>query len=304
VSALGDGILAAQVALVLGGFGYAAFEDVRTREVTDRLWQLLGIAGVLLGAVLVGPSGVVPLGAWLLVGALVLEHMFPWDTRPGSVVERYGDAFELGAYGVVAAVVALLAVRVGVGAGGVPPAAIEVLVMVVFARVLFELGVLYGAADAKAVMIAAVVLPFFATPLLPLSSSLLLALRFLPFAFDLLLNAAVASLAVPIALAIRNVRRGEFRFPRGFTGYSLRVAELPERFVWVRDPNVPPSEGPEPETSAEDRAERAARARALADRGIDRVWVSPQLPFVVLLAVGAVLALLAGNLLLDLVALL
>jgi hypothetical protein len=125
-------------------------------------------------------------------------------------------------------------------------------------------------------------------------------LAFLPFSLSLLTNAALFSIVVPIALAIRNARRGEFSFPEGFIGYSMAVEELPHRFVWVKDLAVPADPTAEDvETSAEDTARREQIAKELAARGVRRVWVTPQVPFLTVMAVGALSALLAGNLLLD-----
>jgi preflagellin peptidase FlaK len=176
----------------------------------------------------------------------------------------------------------------------------------VFARVLFEAGVLYGGADAKALMIAGLLVPLFPMPFLVADSSPLALPAFVPFPIDLLMNAALLSIAVPIAVAVRNLVRGDFRFGRGFTGFYLPVRELPDRFVWVRDPSVPSLAEREEavETSEQDQELRREIARELSDRGLSRVWVTPQLPFLVLMGLGAVTALLAGNLVVDLIQLL
>ena len=88
---LGEATLAVQVGLLLAGFGYAAYEDLRTREVTDTLWQVLGVAGLLVGAVALFPGGTIPLLLWLAVGGLAAEHMFAWDQRLGPRLEPYAD---------------------------------------------------------------------------------------------------------------------------------------------------------------------------------------------------------------------
>ena len=120
------------------------------------------------------------------------------------------------------------------------------------------------------------------------------------------MNAALFSVGVPIGLAVRNAMHGEFHGLRGFTGYALPVDELPRRYVWVRDPTFGDArrEEAEIETSADDRRRRSEIARELSARGVRRVWVTPQLPFLVLMALGAVAALLAGNLVVDLIAVL
>ncbi len=293
------------VGLLLGGFGFAAVADLRDREVTDLLWQVLGVLGLVVGALAVAPGGELPLALWIVVGALVLEHMFAWDERLGGWVEHHANLLELVAYVAVVAIVAGAAVRVGVSSSGVPLTIVAVLATVLFARALFEAGALYGGADAKALMIAGILVPLFPSPWLWSPSALVPVTSVVPFAVDLLMNAALISVVIPLALAVRNLARGEFRSVRGFTGYSMPVSELPQRFVWVRDPAVPPlSEDDEPaETSEEDRQRRIAIANELTARGVSRVWVTPQVPFLVLMALGALTALLVGNLVVDLIAL-
>ncbi len=299
MSAVDAAVLDARVALLVAGFAVAAAADLRTREVTDRLWQGMGVVALALGAVGFAGDGVVPVLAWTVAGLFVLEHMFAWDESLGGTVERHANAIEFGGYAVVLGGVAVAAERFGVGESGVPIEVIAVVATVVFARILFEFGVLYGAADAKALMIAGLALPLFATPVLPLPYAATQGLRVLPFALTVLMDAAVGSIVVPIALAVRNARRHEMRGLRGFTGYSIPTEELPERFVWLRDPKVASAPDDDAETADEDRTGREAAARELAVNGVRRVWVTPQLPFVVFLAAGVVVGLLAGNLVLD-----
>ncbi len=301
---VGEALLGTEVAVLVVGFAYAAVADWREREVTDRLWQGMGVIGVALGSVAVAPGGAWPLGLWLIVGALVLEHLVAWDDALGESLDRYADLIEGVAYAIVTALVIAAAIELGVGPSGVPVPVVAVLATVLFARGLFELGILYGGADAKALMIAGVVLPIFAAPLLTPDARALQLLTIVPFSVNLLMDAALLSIAIPIGLGVRNAARGEFSFPRGFSGYRIPVQELPQRFVWLKDPLAGDDPGDrEAETSEEDRQERTRLAAVLEAKGVDRVWVTPQIPFLVVMAFGAIAALLAGNLLLDLLAL-
>jgi archaeal preflagellin peptidase FlaK len=294
----------AQVAVLLAGFAYAAYADLRVREVSDHLWQGMGLLGLVLGGLAYGGAGPLPLFLWVLVGVLVLEHLAAWDSHLPAAWQEQADRIEFGAYGVAIVIVAAAAVRYGVGPSAVPLAVIAVLATVLLSRLLFEFGALYGGADAKALMIAGLLVPLFPQPLIGSSVELVVTLRVIPFSITLLTDAAVLSLAVPICLALLNLARGQFTLARGFTGYSLPVAELPHRFVWVRDPDVEPDPAAEDaETSEEDAEIRRRTAAKLADRGMTRVWVSPQLPFLVLMTCGTVAAILAGNLILDLIGL-
>jgi archaeal preflagellin peptidase FlaK len=301
---LAEGILAADVAVLIGGFAYASAADLKTREVSDHLWQVLGLVGVGLGLVALLGDGPIALGLWILVGAFTLQHVFAWDELLGKRWEPAADLLEAVVYAVVIILVVVSIVRFGIGATGVPWAVVAVLVTVLFARGLFEAGVLYGGADAKAFMIAGVLVPTFSAVAIPVSGSFQLLLETLPYPIDLLMNAALLSLAIPIVIGLRNVARGEFRFPAGFTGYMLPVNELPRRFVWLEDPRAAGGRSRDDlETAEDDQEERERVAADLTARGVRRVWVTPQIPFLVLLFAGAVAAFLAGNLVLDLIAL-
>lgn len=301
-----DALLWVRVGSLVGGFLFAGVADFRTREVPDRLWQLLGVIALVVGDVVLAPGGLVPVVLWLIVAALGLEHMLSWDLWLGPDREGYADLIELVLYVVVIAIVAAAAVRVGVGPSGVPYAVIAALATILFARGLFEAGVLYGGGDAKALIIAGILLPTFSSPVLFNPAALARVLQFLPYSINLLLDGAILSIVIPIGIAVRNLARRDFHGIQGFTSYQIPVEELPRRFVWIRDPAYGSARDQEEEieTSEDDRRRRVQIANELKAKGIDRVWVTPQIPFLVLMALGAIVALLAGNLALDVVSLL
>ncbi len=291
----------ARILLFGAGFAIASFLDLRSREIGEGLWQILGVGGVVLGFVSFAPEGAVPIVLWGLVGAFSLEHLFPWEDALGSHADRWVTPIEVVSYLAVIVVVTASAARYGFGSGGVPVAAIAVLVTVVLTRALFEVRILHGGADARAVITVGTILPIVGAPALAAASFQTPLLAVVPFSVTVLTNAAVLSLVVPISLALRNVRRGDFSFPAGFTGYALPVEQLPHRFVWVRDPHLgEDSLADDVETSEEDERRRAKLAQELSAKGVRRVWVSPQIPFVVLITVGGLAGLVAGNVLLEL----
>jgi archaeal preflagellin peptidase FlaK len=307
----GGMLLAACAVVLVGGFGYASYADLRTREVSDRLWLLLGAIGFLVGLVWYIRGGWVPMALWVLAGLLVLEHLIPWDVPLERKRSWLPGAVELTFYAVIIVVFAVAVSVFGFGSlsdpssGGVPIAAIAVVVGVFLARGLFELGILYGGADAKALMVASLVIPLDASPLLSVPARAGALLAYYPFALNVLMNAALLSAAIPLALAVTNLSRGEFSFPKGFVEYQIPVRELPERFVWLKDPLLDRGESAvEADTSEEDQRIRERQREALQARGVERVWVTPQLPFVVVLFGGVLLALLWGNVVFNLAALL
>lgn len=286
--------------VLIAGLGIAAVLDLRAREVPDHLWVGLAIVGSVLGALGIAPEGWIPLLLWLLASGFVLEHLVPWDAAFGGTARA--DWVELVAYIVVLGIVGISVVRIGLGSSEVPVGVVAVVVSVLFARALFEAGVLFGGADAKAVMVAGLMVPLFPTSVLAIPAAVQPVTSVLPFAVDLLVDAALLSVAAPLALAVLNASRGEFHLRGGFTTCTIRVADLPKRWVWVRDPSFPVDRAEEEaiETSAEDRRWRERTAVELSKRGVQRVRVGPQLPFVVFLFLGAIFAVVAGNLVLDL----
>jgi len=184
-------LLGVDIALLVAGFAYAAWADFRDREVSDALWQVLGVVGFLIGFAIIAPGGVIPLVLWLVVGLFVIQHLFAWDLRLGRFGERYADLVELAVYVAVVAVVGVAIARVGVGADGVPVPVLAVLVSVLFARGLFEAGILYGGADAKALMIAGLLVPMFPNPFLAPPASIAPVTAIIPFAVNVLMNSAL-----------------------------------------------------------------------------------------------------------------
>lgn len=286
LSVLGAGLVAAS------GF------DLRDREVPDSIWLAMGAVGILLGVVPMAPLGSVPTALWLLVGALGIEPSIPWDRLRAGSVRRGGRWAEPLAYLGVGLLLLVAGGLGGVGAAGVLPwTVVAVYLSVLLARGLFESRIFGGGADAKALMVVALFLPFGVAPLLPSPTIATTLLTSLPFSVTVLLNALLLSMVVPAWLAVRNLRRGEFRWNRSFQRYRLAVSEIPRRFVWVDDPEIGVQTlGTEAESSREDLQIRTEVRDRLVREGVDEVWVTPQVPFVVLISAGVLIGILAGNL--------
>jgi archaeal preflagellin peptidase FlaK len=294
-------LFATRTVVLLGGLGFAAYQDWKIREVADGLWQGMGLLGAAAGVVAFW-GNLLDLSLWILVSAWMLEHLFSWDLPLERISARLPSLIEILFYVAALGILIATSLDLGVGGAGVPSEVLAVAATILLARGLFEIGILYGGADAKALMVAGLLLPIVSMPLWsPTVATGLLA--YYPFALTILINAALFAVVVPIAIALRNISAHEFEFPRGFTGYKIPVEELPDHFVWIKDPTFsgPSSEeGPEPETTEEDRALRQRQAQELEKQGVKRVWVTPQLPFILWILAGTVAALVAGNVVFDL----
>ncbi len=280
-------------AVLLFFLAVAGYDDWKDREVPDWIWVVMGAVGT--GTLVLGALGSSALAIGLdILGALfALEHVLPWD-RAFADRESLVGVVEIAIY-LAVIVVAIFALIVH--PSDTPAAFLAIVVSVVIARVLFETKLLYGGADAKAMIITAVVVPLWPVPLLvpypaPISMTLL---PYVPLAFTMLVDGALLTLAVPIGILLYNVRHGYWKLPEAFTLYEIPVSELPRRYVWLRRPRLEANE--EVDTSAEDEALRTEQMKTLTERGITTVWVTPQLPMVLALAVGALIGLLFGNIL-------
>lgn len=290
-------------AVLLVGMALAGAFDFASREVPDNLWRILGVVGAALGLLsLTEPGALLPAVLWIVVAAYAIQHFFPWTERLGPLSDRAVDAVDAFLAIVVVLIVGVPTALLGIGPTTVPYAVIATLAVSLVARGLYEVRLLTGGADAKALIVMGVVLPVLPVSLVFSGPASVAFLTVVPFALTALVDAALLSLVVPLAIAVRNLRRRTFRWRDGLTTYEIPLEQLPKRFVWVEEAGVAtPSAERHAETSEEDRARRQAQFLLLRDQGRTIVRVSPQLPFVLFLALGSVAAILVGNLLFDLV---
>jgi prepilin signal peptidase PulO-like enzyme (type II secretory pathway) len=299
-----SGWTALAMAVTFVGLGLGAYWDWRSREVSDALWVGMAVLGAIIGGAVLAGSHAAPiaLASWGAVVALAFVQLLPWDAAAERIHGRLPEYLEIAAFVVASAFLVLVGFYDGVGSQGLPIASIAAFASILLGRGLFEVRLLYGGADAKALIATGLVIPILATPILVLPEAATQILSIYPFSLTLLMNAALVAIAIPLWLGLENLRAGEFRFPQAFTGRTIPVRELPDRFVWLKDPTFAPEE--EDDTTEDDVALRRRQRSELEARGVARVWVTPQLPFVTLMFLGAVLAILFGNLLFDLLSIL
>jgi hypothetical protein len=178
-------------------------------------------------------------------------------------------------------------------------------VMMLVAYMMYRAQLLSGGADAKAFLAMAVLVPFFPDPLLravssqPLLSPPGVFLVICPFVLAVFFNAAFISLLNPVAMFFYNLSRGDRGKLMAFA-YKVPLAEARrKRFVWLSE-------------CCEDGKRRLLYFRfreqtgrwkrrqldLLEKQGERRVWVQPQIPFMVQLCAGFIFTFLAGNIIL------
>ncbi|HLE48181.1 MAG TPA: A24 family peptidase C-terminal domain-containing protein [Candidatus Thermoplasmatota archaeon] len=170
------------------------------------------------------------------------------------------------------------------------------------AYALWFFHLLAGGADAKALMALGVLLPAriewdWVGRALPAWDSPM------PGALVVLGNSLVLFSLAPLALLAYNLVRADLRFPTMFLGYTMPRERAAAEFVWIVDrvdasgrrrQALFPSR-----TSDEDYVANLDRLRAA---GVERVWVTPKIPFMLPLLFGFIAAFLLGDILFHLVA--
>jgi hypothetical protein len=295
----------ARVALGLGFLAVAAAMDWRRRVVKDGVWIAMGAASLGLGQLDILLAGLPPylhlMG--LATGVLYFGVFFGrpiWDEDGFHVRPPRFALF------VLAPVILFLVWRrsaddpIGLDAFW---KLLTMPAMIVVAHGMYEFGLLRGGADAKAVMALALLFPgvYPAVGSLPLlrplpAAASVLAVVF-PFAFVVLVNSALLFLVVPLAFLARNLAAGDAKLPRALFGYRVPLDGVP-KYAWLMDRI---EDGKAVHTYFPRRAEdREEQLRLLREHGFEKVWVTPQLPFVTAMLVGFVLAVVVGNPLLAL----
>jgi len=161
-------------------------------------------------------------------------------------------------------------------------------VIIVLMYVLFQLRLIFGGADAKAMMALAILVPFIptmnSTPLWP---------SLLPWSWVIFANSVLLFLIIPISLLIYNASRRDLTFPHAFLGYKMTVEKAKTKFVWPMERLV---DGKRRFSRLPEEFDETQYLKAFEDAGITDIWVTPKIPFMVPLLAGFLSAFFLGDL--------
>jgi preflagellin peptidase FlaK len=163
--------------LAVPAFAWAAYRDIRTRRVPNRLWPPL----VALGVLALGLD---------LAGGLPAD---PFDRQ-------------------------ILLLRVGVSVGLVAP----------LGYIFYRIGG-FGGADAKAVLVLALLFPLYPVYFLPNTSLPLNEATLGVFSLTVFSNTVVVGILYPVALSVRNLLSGKVGLPM-VVGMPVAVSSLPTAY--------------------------------------------------------------------------
>ena len=165
-------------------------------------------------------------------------------------------------------------------------------IMIVLVYAFFQLRLLFGGADTKALMALAILVP-----IQPFIGAFPLWPSFIPGSFCIFLNALLLFLFIPVSLFLFNVGKRSLRFPHCLLGYVVSVEKAKQTFVWpmekIQDRKRKLVYMPKDFNVDEELAE-------FEKLGITDIWVTPKIPFMIPLLAGFLTTFVLGDILLHL----
>jgi preflagellin peptidase FlaK len=172
--------------------------------------------------------------------------------------------------------------------------------IIALAYVLWYVRLLYGGADAKAMMALALLLPYrpadhVGTWGLPSGEA------FVPTALTTLTNGVALMVLFPLLFAAYNLLRGHVAVPAMFVGRKMGLEDAANSPVWIME-QVDETGAVKRRTFPRRDVDPKENAARLLEAGITEVWVTPKVPFMIPLTVGYLLALGVGDVVFQVVA--
>ena len=163
-------------------------------------------------------------------------------------------------------------------------------IMIGLMYLFFQLRLIFGGADAKALMAIAVLVP-----LQPDMGSLpVYSQSFMPGSWIVFSNSVILFLIIPISLIIINMIHRNFEFPYMFVGYRMKIKKARETFVWPLEKIV---DGERKFVRMPEDFEIDDELDLFEKLGIDEIWVTPKIPFIIPLLGGYMFTYIFGDIL-------
>jgi preflagellin peptidase FlaK len=196
---------------------------------------------------------------------------------------------------VIMAIVAVVLLVIQYVEGGYPNIwyLVFIPIMMGLMYLFFQMRLLFGGADAKALMALAILVP-----IQPRMGTFPLWASFLPGSWSIFANATILFLFIPLSLLLYNIITHNIRFPHSLLGYVISVDKAKQKFVWplekIKDGKRKLMYMPKNFDINEELAE-------FEKLGISEIWVTPKIPFMMPLLIGFIVSFLLGDLLLQFV---
>jgi preflagellin peptidase FlaK len=163
-------------------------------------------------------------------------------------------------------------------------------IMIMFMYVLFRLKLIFGGADAKAIMALAILVPLEPAILdFPLWTD-----SVMPFSWIIFSNAIILFILIPLSLLMYNIIKRSVEFPYCVLGYKTSIEKAKQSFVWplerIKNGKRKFSYMPKEFNADEE-------LKVFEDEGIKEIWVTPKVPFMIPLFAGFLASFFLGDIL-------
>jgi len=161
-------------------------------------------------------------------------------------------------------------------------------IMIGLVYLLFQLRLIFGGADAKALMALAILVPIQPNiEQLPLWGQ-----SYMPAVWTVFSNSIILFLLIPLGLLIYNITKMNIKMPYALLGYKMQIKKAREKFVWplqrIIDGKTKFSYMPKDFDATEEYNE-------FEKLGIKEIWVTPKIPFMIPLFAGFIFTFIFGD---------
>ena len=167
---------------------------------------------------------------------------------------------------------------------------IPIMIALMFA--LFQLRLIFGGADAKALMALAILVPLKPEILqLPLFEGSAISM---PGSWIVFSNSILLFLFIPLSLLVFNLLKRNIEFPYCVLGYKMSIKKAKQTFVW---PLEKIKDGKRKFSYMPKEFDVDEELLAFEKQGIKEIWVTPKIPFMIPLLAGFIATFVLGDIL-------
>jgi len=163
-------------------------------------------------------------------------------------------------------------------------------IMIALMYVLFQLRLLFGGADAKAVMALAILVPIQPT----IQGFPLWGNSFMPYSWVIFSNALILFLFIPLSLLIYNIFKKDIEFPHCILGYKMKIERAKKSFVW---PLEKIKDGKRKFSYIPKNNNVDNQLKTFEKEGFKEIWVTPKVPFMIPLLASFLVSFFLGDIL-------
>lgn len=161
-------------------------------------------------------------------------------------------------------------------------------IMIGFVYLLYQIRLLFGGADAKAIMAITILLPIQPN----LNQFPVWGQSFMPASWTVFADSLIIFILVPIFLLVYNLTQKNVKLPHALLGYKMKIKSAKEKFVWPLEKIV---DGKTKLIIRPKDFETKEEYKEFEKQGITEIWVTPKIPFMIPLLLGFICTFIFGD---------